>query len=88
MKRIACLAALLLSLPAAAQDKKTCSQGMEMVEAALDSFELDEGERYKAEMLLRNAIIAQEMGQERKCKVILGDIIHYYFLKERSPAPN
>lgn len=66
----------------------TCAQGMTMVENSIDTFKLDESERYKAELLLRTAIIAEELGQERKCKIILGDIIQYYFLKEAPKAQN
>ncbi len=66
----------------------SCSQGMAMVEASIDTFQLNEEERYKAELLLRTAIIADELGQERKCKIILADIIQYYFLKEPVEVKN
>ncbi len=59
-----------------------------MVKASIDTFELNEEERNKAELLLRNAIIAEELGQERKCKIILGDIIQYYFIKEPLEVKN
>lgn len=91
MSRFATIMLLVISTAAlwtAPAYAATCSQGMTMVENAIDTFQLDANQRYKAELLLRTAIIAEELGQERKCKIILGDIIQYYLLKEAPKVDN
>ncbi len=80
MKQLFCglIVFVALASPASAA---TCAEGVQVIEQMSKALDLPEAERSNIQALIAKAMIEDQQGHQRNCKIILAGAIRFFLMK-------